>query len=158
MPEGENKVVATNPRAYHDYFIEETVEAGIVLTGSEIKSVRAGRVSLREGYASIEGGELWLHNAHIAAYKQSGMFGHDPTRSRKLLLHRREINYFGKKAEQRGYTLLPLKMYIVGRRTKVELGLGKGKKLYDKREAIAAREAQREIDRALSHRQKGKRR
>ncbi|HWQ14710.1 MAG TPA: SsrA-binding protein SmpB [Roseiflexaceae bacterium] len=147
------KTVADNRKARHDYFIEETYEAGIALTGSEIKSVRAGRVNLRGGYARIVGGEAWLYDTHIATYDQSGKyFNHEPTRPRKLLLHRKEISRIVGQVERQGYTLVPVRMYLKGRRAKVELGLAKGKKLYDKREDIARREARRDIDRALKAR------
>jgi SsrA-binding protein len=149
------KTVADNRKARHDYFIEESYEAGVVLTGSEIKSVRAGRVNLRGGYARVVGGEAWLYDTHIATYDQSGKyFNHEPTRPRKLLLHRREISRIVGQVERQGYTLVPVRMYLKGRRAKVELGLAKGKKLYDKREDIARREAQRDIDRALKARRR----
>lgn len=145
--------VADNRKARHDYFIEETYEAGLALTGSEIKSVRAGRVNLRGGYARVENGEVWLYDVHISPYEQSGThFNHEPTRPRKLLLHRREISRILGLVERQGYTLVPLRIYFKGRRAKLELGLGRGKKLYDKRDDIARREAQRDIDRAMKSR------
>jgi len=143
------KVVASNPKAYHDYFIEDTYEAGLVLTGSEIKSVRAGRVNLRDSFVLIKDGEAWLMNAHIAPYKQAGHQNHDPRRPRKLLLHRYQINRLMGKVQEKGYTIVPLRMYIKGSWAKVEIALAKGKKLYDKRRAIAEREAERRIQRAL---------
>lgn len=143
------KVVATNPKAHHDYYIEDTYEAGIVLTGPEIKSVRAGRVNLRDSFVLIKDGEAWLMNAHIAPYKQAGRQNHDPRRPRKLLLHRYQINRLMGRVQEKGYTIVPLRMYIKGRWAKVEIALAKGKKLYDKRRAIAEREAERRIRRAL---------
>ncbi len=141
----EIKVVATNRKAYHDYFIIETYEAGIVLTGTEIKSVRASRVSLREGYVLPRNGELWLMNVHIAPYEHGGIWDHDPKRPRKLLLHRREINKLLGKVRERGYTIVPLRMYLKNNRAKVEIALVKGKRKYDKREAIAKRDEERRM-------------
>ncbi len=141
----EIKVVATNRKAYHDYFIIETYEAGIVLTGTEIKSVRASRVSLREGYVLPKDGELWLMNVHIAPYEHGGIWDHDPKRPRKLLLHRREINKLLGKVHERGYTIVPLRMYLKNNRAKVEIALVKGKRKYDKREAIAKRDEGRRM-------------
>ncbi|MFO7168979.1 MAG: SsrA-binding protein SmpB [Chloroflexota bacterium] len=150
------QTVADNRKARHDYFIEETYEAGIVLTGSEIKSIRNGRVNLRGGYARVVNGEVWLYDVHIASYEQSGKyFNHEPTRPRKLLLHRREISRIVGQVERQGYTLVPLRLYLKGRRAKVELGLARGKKLYDKREDIAKREARRDIERAMKARSRG---
>ena len=143
------KTVATNRKAYHDYFISEPLEAGIALTGSEIKSVREGRVSLGDAYVRPEKGEMWLYNAHIARYKPSSYMGHDPMRPRKLLLHRKEIiNLTGKVAEK-GLTLMATKVYIKGNKAKVEIALARGKKLYDKRETITRRETDRELARAM---------
>ncbi|MFU8796348.1 MAG: SsrA-binding protein SmpB [Dehalococcoidia bacterium] len=141
--------VTVNRKAYHDYQIQETIEAGIVLQGSEIKSIRAGRISLREAYAKPERDELWLCNAHIASYNPAGHNTHDPTRSRKLLLHREEINDLAGKVMQKGLTIVPLKLYIRHGVAKVELGVAKGKKVYDKRETIARRHADREMERAM---------
>jgi SsrA-binding protein len=146
------KVVASNRRAYHDFFIDEKVEAGLVLTGTEIKSIREGRVNLREGYVRIANGEAWLTGVHIAPYEQGNRYNHEPLRERKLLLHRDEIDSLVGTSKQRGYTIIPLQMYLKGGRAKVELGLARGKKQYDKRAAIAEREAQRDIDRALRSR------
>ncbi len=143
------KVVATNRKAYHDYSILETIEAGISLSGSEIKSVRESRVSLGEAYVKAEGGELWLTGAHIARYDPASYMGHEPTRRRRLLLHRKEIGRLLGKLSEKGLTLVPLKMYIKERVAKLEIGLGRGKKLYDKREAIARRENAREMERTL---------
>ncbi|HZU07514.1 MAG TPA: SsrA-binding protein SmpB [Chloroflexota bacterium] len=148
MP-GKEKQYANNPKAFHDYHILETVEAGIALTGTEVKSVRAGRVSLREAYARIERGEAWLLGAHIAPYAQGNRYNHEPTRPRKLLLHRGEIGYLAGKTRESGVTLVPLRLYDRGGHIKVELGLARGKKQWDKRQAIAQREARREIDRAM---------
>ncbi|GAB4440712.1 MAG: SsrA-binding protein SmpB [Chloroflexi bacterium OHK40] len=146
-------IVADNRKARHDYDIEETFEAGIVLTGSEIKSVRAGRVNLRGSYARVHQDEVFLYEAHISPYEQSGtFFNHEPTRPRKLLLHRREISRIDGLIRQKGLTLVPLKIYFKGRRAKVELGVARGKKAYDKREDIARREAQRDIERAMKAR------
>jgi SsrA-binding protein len=143
------KVISQNRKAYHDYSIEEKVEAGIALTGTEIKSVRAGRVNLGDGYARPEGGELWLFNIHIAKYDPGSRDNHEPRRPRKLLLHRRQINELSGQVMQRGYTLVPLRMYLKNGIAKVELGLARGKKLYDKRESIARREAEQRMERAL---------
>ena len=145
--------VIENRKARHDYFIEETIEAGIVLVGSEIKSVRAGRVNLTESYVRIERGEAWLLNAHIATWQHAGTyFNHEPTRPRKLLLHADEIDHLRGKVEQKGLTLVPLKLYFVRGRAKLAVGVARGKKLYDKREAIAERDSQREIARAVRDR------
>lgn len=145
--------IADNRKARHDYFIEEQHEAGIVLTGSEIKSLRSGRINLRGGYARVVNGEVWLYDVHISTYEQSGThFNHEPTRPRKLLLHRREISRIAGLIERQGYTLVPVRIYLKGRRAKVELGLARGKKLYDKRADIATRDARREIDRAMKQR------
>jgi SsrA-binding protein len=149
------KVVAVNRRATHDYFIDDRVEAGLVLTGTEIKSIREGRVNLREGYARILDGEAWLVNVHIAPYEQGNRYNHEPLRDRKLLLHRDEINTLVGRVRQRGYTLVPLQLYLKHGRAKVELGLARGKREFDKRESIARREAQREIDRHLRERERG---
>jgi SsrA-binding protein len=143
------KMVTTNRKAYHDYYMQDGIEAGIALTGTEIKSVRAGRVSLSEAYVRPENGELWLINAHIARYEAGSYMSHDPRRSRKLLLHRKEINGLVGRIAVRGLTLIPLKLYIKGNLAKLEVALGKGKKLYDKRESIARREAERELGRAV---------
>jgi SsrA-binding protein len=143
------KVISINRQAYHDYYVEQTVEAGISLMGTEIKSIRDGKVNLRGSYAIAREGELWLENAHIAIYEHGSRYNHDPMRSRKLLLHRREINQLLNKVATKGMTLVPLKLYLKGGRAKIELGLCRGKKLYDKREAIAERDAKREIERAV---------
>ncbi len=143
------KTAATNRKAYHNYQIGDSVEAGIVLTGSEIKSIRAGRVSLGDSYIRPEGGELWLVNAHIARYEAGSYLSHDPRRLRKLLLHRKQIDSLTSKMVERGFTLVPLKLYIKDSIAKVEVALARGKKLYDKRESITRRETEREIGRAM---------
>lgn len=153
MPENQ-KIITVNRKAYHDYHILETVEAGLVLTGTEIKSIRGGRVNLKDSYASPKDGELWLLNAHIAQYPGGNRYNHEPTRPRKLLLHQREIANLSSEVEGKGLTLVPLKLYLKKGIAKVELALVKGKKQYDKREAIARREDQRQIERALKERRK----
>ncbi len=142
------KDVVVNRRARHDYHIEETIEAGLALVGSEVKSLRAGKGQLKDSYARIKDGEVWLVQAHISEYTPAARFGHDPTRPRKLLLHKREIVRLASKVKEKGLTLVPLRIYFKRGRAKVELGLARGKKLYDKRATIRAREAQREIERA----------
>ncbi|MDH3674046.1 MAG: SsrA-binding protein SmpB [Anaerolineae bacterium] len=149
------KVIATNRKARHDYLIEDTFEAGLVLTGSEIKSVRAGQVNLRDSYATVRNGELWLVNAHIAPYKQASSQNHEPRRERKLLLHRREIDVLVRKLQEKGLTLVPLQLYLKHSWAKVQLGLARGKKSYDKRQALRERDDRRQIDRALGRRYKG---
>ena len=146
------KTVATNRKAHHDYYIQDSEEAGIALTGSEIKSIRAGRVNLRDAYIRPEGGELWLLNAHIARYEASSYLSHEPTRPRKLLLHRKQINNLTSKVMEKGLTLVPLRLYIKGSLAKVEVAVAKGKKLYDKRETIARRDMERDIGRAIRRR------
>jgi SsrA-binding protein len=146
------KIVATNRKATHDYTIEDRFEAGIALLGTEIKSSRAGQANLREGYVQVRGTELWLVNTHIAPYDPAGREGHDPLRPRKLLLHHKEIAKLLTRIQERGYTIIPLKMYLKNRRAKVEIALARGKRQYDKRETIAKREAGRQIERALKER------
>lgn len=146
------KTVATNRKAYHNYHIGERVEAGIALTGTEIKSLRAGRVSLGDAYVQPEAGELWLQNAHIARYDAASYMSHEPRRPRKLLLHRKQIDSLTSQVVEKGFTLVPLKIYIKDSLAKVEVALAKGKKLYDKREAIARRDAEREMERAIKRR------
>lgn len=144
------KVVATNRKAFHDYAIEEKLEAGIVLRGTEVKSLREGKVNLRDSYASVDHGEVVLHNCHISPYSHGNIMNHDPLRPRKLLLRRKEINKLLGKTQQKGLTLVPLRIYFSPRgKAKVELALAKGKKQYDRREAIKEREAGREVERAL---------
>ena len=146
------KTISLNRKARRDYHILETVEAGIVLTGSEIKSIRAGKVSLGEAYAAAQNGEIFLLNAHIARYEPASQDNHEPRRPRKLLLHRDEIYELMGKVQEKGFTLVPLKLYIKKGIAKVELGLAKGKRLYDKREAIARRDAERDMERATKAR------
>ncbi|MBX7237631.1 MAG: SsrA-binding protein SmpB [Caldilineales bacterium] len=148
-PAAAGKTIATNRKALHDYEVVETVEAGVVLTGTEIKSVRAGKVSLVDGFALLRGGEIWLLNVHIAPYSFGARDNPEPKRDRKLLLHRAEIERLGAKVAERGWTLAPLRLYLSGNRAKIELGLVRGKKLYDKREAIARRDADRDLQRTL---------
>jgi SsrA-binding protein len=146
------KTIATNRKAYHNYHILDSLEAGIVLTGTEIKSIRAGRVSLGDAYVRPEGGELWLLNAHVARYEAGSYMSHTPTRPRKLLLHRKEIDNLTSQVQEKGLTLIPLKLYIKDGVAKVAIAPAKGKKLYDKRESIARREAKRKIERAIKGR------
>ncbi len=146
-------IIATNRKAQHDYFLEDQIEAGLVLVGSEIKSIRERRVNIREGYVQVQNGELWLINVHIADYKQAGPhYGHDPLRPRKLLLHRKEIERIISKTQEKGYTLIPTVLYLKRGRAKVEIALARGKKQYDKRQALAQRDSQRQIERALRER------
>ncbi len=146
------KVVATNRKAYHDYHVEETHEAGIKLTGTEIKSVRAGSVNLRDSYAQVRNGELWMMNVHIAPYEPASRQNADPYRDRKLLLHRSEIMRLMGRVQEKGLTIVPLRLYLKKNRAKVEIALVRGKKLYDKRETIAKRDSAREIERAVKER------
>jgi len=146
------KTVSTNKKAFHNYYIGEKFEAGITLTGSEIKSVRAGHVSLGDAYVRPERGEMWLHNAHIARYEASSYMSHEPLRPRKLLLHKKEIRNLGGKVAEKGLTLVATKMYLKGGIAKVEIALAKGKKLYDKREVISRREVERELARTVKNR------
>jgi SsrA-binding protein len=143
------KVVATNRKAGRDYYLDDRHEAGLVLLGTEIKSIRAGRVNLSDGYVQPRDGELWLFNIHIAPYDPAGRHGHEPRRPRKLLLHRREINRLISRVHTRGYTIVPTRLYLKGGRAKVEIALARGKRKYDKREAIAKRDAQRDLERTL---------
>ena len=143
------KIISVNRQAYHDYFVERTIEAGISLVGTEIKSIRDGKVNLRGSYAIARNGELWLENAHIAVYEHGNRYNHEPLRNRKLLLHRREIEQLQAKVATKGLTLIPLKLYLKGGKAKIELGLCRGKKLYDKREAIAERDVKREMERVV---------
>jgi len=146
------KIVATNKKAFHNYYIGDTVEAGIALLGSEIKSIRAGHISLGDAYVSPEKGQMWLLNAHIARYEASSYMGHDPMRPRKLLLHRKEILNLTGKVGEKGLTLVATKVYLKHGLAKVEIALARGKKLYDKREVITRRENDREMERALKNR------
>lgn len=146
------KNVSNNKKAYHDYFIEDKFEAGIELSGTEVKSIRQGSVNLKDSYAQVKNGEMWVYSMHISPYEKGNIFNKDPLRPRKLLLHKREILKLHAKVKQDGYALIPLSVYFKGPRVKVELGLAKGKKLYDKRESAAARDAKREMDRAKKER------
>ena len=146
------KTVAQNKKARHDYFIEQTIEAGIVLSGTEVKSIRQGKSNLTDSYAAIEGGEAFLHGMHVSPYERGNIFNKDPVRDRKLLLHRREINRLLALIAQKGLTVVPLSVYFRRGKVKIELGIARGKKLYDKRDDAATREARREIDRRLKER------
>jgi len=150
MKEDDNiKVVVRNRRARHDYYIEETIEAGIALIGSEVKSLRMGRASLQDSYAEIAGNEAILRNAHIDQYEPAARFNHDPLRPRRLLLHKNEIRRLASKVSQKGYTLIPLSIYFRDGKAKVELAVARGRKTYDKREAIKQRDIQRESERVV---------
>ncbi len=148
------KIIATNRKAKHDYFLEDRMEAGIALKGTEIKSIRAGRVSLREAYVQVDGGEAWLVNAHIAPYDPASTMNHDPRRRRKLLLHKRQIIKLFDDIRQKGYTIIPTVMYLRSGRAKVEIAVARGKRKYDKRREIAKRDAEREMARATTRRRK----
>ena len=143
------KVVAKNRKARHEYFLLDTLEAGIVLQGSEIKSIRAGQVSIQEAYVRVDGEEAWLVDAHIAPYKQASIFGHEPRRDRKLLLHKREIGKLFDEVRKKGLTIIPTMIYLKAGRAKVEIALARGKRQYDKRQALAERDAKRTIERNL---------
>ena len=143
------KVFASNRKAYHDYHVLESLEAGVALTGTEIKSVRVGRLNLRDGYARVQDGEVWLYNVHISPYDQGNRYNHEPMRPRKLLLHKGEIGRLAGKSQEQGLTLVPLRMYERKGHAKVELAVARGKKQFDKRDAIADRDAKRDIDRAV---------
>ncbi len=145
MPE----IIAKNPVAHHNYFIEDTIEAGIVLAGTEIKSIKNGKVNLKDSYAVIKNGEAFIYGMHISPYEHGNIYNKDPLRDRKLLLNKREINRLFGLIQQKGYSLIPISIYFKGSFVKVELGLGKGKKLYDKREELSKKEAQRAIEREL---------
>lgn len=147
-----NVTVAQNREAYHNYSVEDRFEAGVALTGSEIKSLREGRASLREGFVRVVRGEAWLEGVHIAPYEHSSYMNHEPTRPRKLLLHKGEIIELGRRSQALGYTIVPLQMYLKNGRAKVEIGLARGKRQYDKRQAIAERDSKREIARELRDR------
>lgn len=151
-PDQRYRDIAVNRRARHEFHIEETVEAGLMLVGSEVKALREGKANLKDAFGRIEKGEAWLWNAHISPYGPASQFGHEPTRTRKLLLHRAEIERLQGKVKERGLTLVPLRLYFKDGRAKVELALARGKKSHDKREAIRDREVRREVDRALSAR------
>ena len=146
------KVIASNRRARHEYTIEDVVEAGLVLTGTEVKSLRAGRASLTDGFGQITDGEAWLHGVHIPQYIQGTWTNHEPRRTRKLLMHRKEIDKLARSISERGLTLIPLSLYFSGGKVKIELGLARGKRTYDKRHDLAKRDAAREVERELRRR------
>ena len=152
MPKGEGKVLAQNRKASHDYIILDTIEAGMVLTGTEIKSVRKAKINLKDGYASIRNGEVFLQNVHISPFEQGNIFNHDPLRTRKLLLHKKQIKYLIEETKTTGVTLVPWKVYLKNGVAKVLIGLAKGKKSYDKRDALKQKDMKREIDRAMKER------
>ncbi len=146
------KVIAKNQKAHHEYFIDETFEAGIELVGTEVKSVRAGTISLKESWCQIKDGEMFIKQLHIAPYEKGNIFNKDPLRPRRLLLHKREINRLFGKVKQDGYSIIPLSVYLKNAKVKVEIALCRGKKLYDKRDDAAVRDAKRQIDRAMKER------
>ena len=152
MAKGQGKVLAQNKKASHDYFIEETIEAGIVLTGTEIKSVRASKVQLKESYVRIQHGEAWICNMHISPFEQGNRFNHDPLRERKLLLHKKQIGELVGAVKRDGYTIVPLKMYVKDGYAKLLIGIAKGKKDYDKRDDMRKKEAKREMERTFKER------
>ncbi|HHW58392.1 MAG TPA: SsrA-binding protein SmpB [Clostridia bacterium] len=155
MTKEEIKIIAQNKKAYHDYFIEETYEAGIELTGTEVKSIRMGKVNLKDSFAKVENNEVYLYNMHISPYEKGNIFNKDPLRTRKLLLHRREINKLIGYVTRKGYTLIPTKLYFKRGLVKVELAVARGKKLYDKREDIAKKDAKRELEKHFKEKQLG---
>ncbi len=148
------KVIANNKKAYHDYFIDEKYECGIELFGTEVKSIRMGHCSIKEAFVRIENGEVWIRGMHISPYEKSNIFNKDPLRTRKLLLHKSEIRKLLGKVKEKGYTLIPLQVYFKGSLVKVEIGLARGKKLYDKREDLAKKDAQREMERGYKQKQR----
>jgi SsrA-binding protein len=154
MTTSEDKVLASNRKATHDYFIEDKFEAGIALRGSEIKSIRAGRIQLREAYVRVDGRELWLVNAHVSVYDPAAKQNHDPLRPRKLLMHRKEIGKLLEKVKLKGYTIVPLDVHLSKGRAKVTIALAKGKRQYDKRQALAKRETERDMARALGQKER----
>lgn len=150
------KIIATNKKAYHDYFIDEVVEAGLVLSGTEVKSLRLGKVNLKEAFCRIKDGEVFINNMHISPYEQGGRENpEDPTRMRKLLLHKEEIVKLTRKVEEKGFSLVPTKIYFKESRAKLEIGIGRGKKLHDKRETLKSKEADREMAKAIKGRGQG---
>ena len=155
MEKRTEKNITTNRKARHDYHIMDRIEAGISLTGTEVKSIREGKASLLDAYAKIEGGEAWLVNAHIPEFKQASFFNHEPKRKRKLLLHKTQIARLIAKVLEKGLTLIPLRIYFLGPYIKVELGICRGKKEYDKRSSLKEREAQRDIERGISDKRRG---
>ncbi|WP_257351904.1 SsrA-binding protein SmpB [Pseudalkalibacillus decolorationis] len=154
MPRHEGKLIAQNKKARHDYIIEETFETGIVLQGTEIKAIRAGRVQLKDSFARVQNGEVFLHNMHISHYEQGNRFNHEPLRTRKLLLHKKQISKLIGATKETGYSLVPLKLYLKNGFAKILLGIGKGKRKYDKREDLKRKTANREIEKAFRERQK----
>ncbi len=152
MDRKETKPIAKNSKAFHDYFVEERYEAGVVLAGTEVKSIRQGGVNLKDSFCQVKDGELWLYGVHISPYEKGNIFNKDPRRTRKLLMHRREIFKLGMAVQRDGLTLVPLSLYFKDAKVKVELGLCKGKKLYDKRASAAERDAKRDMDRAMKSR------
>jgi len=154
LPNDSVKTIATNKKALHDYFIEESYEAGIVLSGTEVKSIRQGKLNFKDSYATVVGGEVILYNLHISPYEKGNIFNKDPMRDRKLLLNAREIRKLASYVQKDGYTLVPLKVYLKGQLVKVALGVGKGKKLYDKRDSEARRDAERDMKRAIREKNK----
>lgn len=152
MANNQQRVIAQNKKAWHDYFVEETFEAGIELCGTEVKSVRMGRVNLKDSWCEVDDGELFVNGMHISPYEKGNIFNKDPMRRRRILMHKREILRLYGLSKQQGLTIIPLRLYFKGSLVKLEIGLCKGKKLYDKREAMARRDAKREADRALKER------
>ena len=148
------KPIAKNSKAFHDYFVEERYEAGVVLSGTEVKSIRQGGVNLKDSFCQVKGGELWLYGVHISPYEKGNIFNKDPRRDRKLLMHRREILRLGMAVQRDGLTMVPLSLYFKNSRVKVEVGLCKGKKLYDKRASAAERDAKRDMERAMKARER----
>ena len=146
------KQIAKNSKAFHDYFVEEAFEAGVVLSGTEVKSIRQGHVNLKDSFCIVKDGQMHVHGMHISPYEKGNIFNKDPMRQRRLLMHKREILRLFARIKQDGYSLIPLSIYFRGPRVKLELGLAKGKKLYDKRDSAAARDAKREMDRAIKSR------
>lgn len=154
MAKAETKSIAKNSKAFHDYFVEERFEAGVVLAGTEVKSIRQGGVNLKDSWCQVKDGELWLYGAHISPYEKGNIFNKDPLRTRKLLMHRREILRLHMAVQRDGLTLIPLSLYFKDSKVKVELGLCRGKKLYDKRASAAERDAKRDMDRAMKSRER----
>lgn len=155
MPKEEMKLIANNKKAYHDFFIEETYEAGIVLHGTEVKSLRMGKCSIKEAFIRIENGEVYIYGMHISPYEKGNIFNKDPLRVKKLLLHRQQIRKLVGNSSEKGYTIVPLKVYFSNGRAKIEIGLAKGKKLYDKRQDIAKKDQKREAEKELKVRLRG---
>ena len=155
MPAEKVKIIAKNSKAFHDYFIDDRFEAGIELAGTEVKSIRQGNLNLKDSYCIAKDGEIHIHGMHISPYEKGNIFNKDPLRARRLLMHKREILRLFAKVKQDGYALVPLSIYFRGSRVKLEVGLAKGKKLYDKRDAAAAKDAKREMDRAMKTQRRG---